>query len=658
MHVTIHSRTIAFFTLTAALMAGCDEPSEGGPAPGEQGGPAALAVVEAFPAEIDHAALPADLAVLTTSASTNRHLQFRPDVAVDPAALFARHGAFGLGPADTMDLVDTIKDGDFVAHRYQQRHHGVVVEQAQMVLSSQEGRLLWANGDVAPGLAIDVKPAFSAEEAVRIAANAAGFDAPDPTAPHGDASADAAVEIVITPTTDAARRFVAAYRVELQRDSYGIDPIAVLIDIHTGEVVAMRSLLWHGCNTGGVQTLYDGARTFTTKDSWEPFWNHYRLTDECRGDEIRTRETGGGNYKDSDNQWSGAPATAHWAAQRAWDYFVASHGRNGVNGGGWRLYVYPDYGFGEPNAGWSSDNSILVGAGGPGWGNMATLDVIGHEYTHGVVYSTSKLSSPEGAALNESFADIFGAMIERTTAGASADNWTVGEDAKVLRSMKSPQSFGDPSVYKGQSWDFANEPHRNAGVQNHWFYLLSEGGSQLGVAVTGVGAVKAAAIAYRNMVTLPPTAGYADARVGAIQAAQTLYGACSDEVAATTNAWSAVGVGAQHVPCLHLSPVSGATSVCRNKMGLGTYLYTVTTSASPADIQWTVPAGWTYNLENGNKRIRITGTANASSGLVSAKATDNGFVNTTKLPVSVTDCAPPPQSPHCINECPQTPPEP
>lgn len=655
MHFTLHSRTVTFFILTAPLTVGCDLPPEHNPGPGEQGGPAAVEVTRAFPDEVDHGSLPAGLAALTLSSSTSRHLKFRPDAAVDPAVLFAERGAFGLGAADTMEIVDTITDGDFVARRYQQRHRGIVVEQAQVVLSEQGGRLLWANGDVAPGLAIDVAPAFSAEEAVRLAADASGVEVPDPTAPSGDASTNATVEIVITPTPGTMQRFTAAYRVELQRDQYSIDPIAVFVDIHSGEVVAMRSLLWHGCKTGGVQTLYDGARTFTTKNSWEPFWNHFRLTDECRGDEIRTRETGGGNYKDSDNQWSGAAATAHWAAQKAWDYFLTSHGRNGVNGGGWRLYVYPDYGFGQPNAGWASDNSILVGAGGPGWGNMATLDVIGHEYTHGIVYSTSKLGSPEGAALNESFSDIFGAMIERTNSGASADNWTVGEDAKVLRSMKSPQSFGDPSVYKGQSWDFTNEPHRNAGVQNHWFYLLSEGGSQLGVAVTGVGAVKAAAIAYRNMVTLPPTAGYADARVGAIQAAQTLYGACSDEVAATTNSWGAVGVGAQHVPCLHLSPVSGATSVCRNNMGLGTYLYTISTSASPTDIQWTVPAGWTYNLENGNKRIRITGTENASSGFVTAKAMDNGFVDTAKLGVIVTDCAPPPLPPQCLNDCPQTP---
>jgi hypothetical protein len=90
-------------------------------------------------------------------------------------------------------------------------------------------------------------------------------------------------------------------------------------------------------------------------------------------------------------------------------------------------------------------------------------------------------------------------------------------------------------------------------------------------------------------------------------------------------------------------------------MGLGSYVYTISTSASASDIQWTVPAGWTYKIENNNKRIRIVGTANASSGFVAAKATDNGFVNTTKIGVTVTECDLPPP-PQCYHDCPMQPP--
>ena len=55
---------------------------------------------------------------------------------------------------------------------------------------------------------------------------------------------------------------------------------------------------------------------------------------------------------------------------------------------------------------------------------------------------------------------------------------------------------------------------------------------------------KSAAITYRNLtVYLSPNSQYADARFFSIQAAIDLFGPCSPEVIATTNAWYAVGVG-------------------------------------------------------------------------------------------------------------------
>ena len=73
-------------------------------------------------------------------------------------------------------------------------------------------------------------------------------------------------------------------------------------------------------------------------------------------------------------------------------------------------------------------------------------DVGGHELTHAVVEHSSNLFyADESGALNESFADIFGTMIER-------ENWSVGEklfnDGDVLRSLKNPQVKGHPDHMK------------------------------------------------------------------------------------------------------------------------------------------------------------------------------------------------------------------
>ena len=59
--------------------------------------------------------------------------------------------------------------------------------------------------------------------------------------------------------------------------------------------------------------------------------------------------------------------------------------------------------------------------------SLATLDIVGHEYTHGVVQFTAGLSGGEASTLNEGIADIFGTALERSLL---ADwNWTLAEDA-------------------------------------------------------------------------------------------------------------------------------------------------------------------------------------------------------------------------------------
>jgi chitodextrinase len=129
--------------------------------------------------------------------------------------------------------------------------------------------------------------------------------------------------------------------------------------------------------------------------------------------------------------------------------------------------------------------------------------------------------------------------------------------------MNNPNAFGDPDTYGGSYWTTPNcgtptqsndycGVHSNSGVQNKWFYILSQGESgtnDIGSSynVTGVGIDKAATIAYRNLtVYLSSNSTFADARAGAIQSAEDLYGAGSAEVIATTNAWYAVGVGGEY----------------------------------------------------------------------------------------------------------------
>ena len=119
--------------------------------------------------------------------------------------------------------------------------------------------------------------------------------------------------------------------------------------------------------------------------------------------------------------------------------------------------------------------------------------------------------------------------------------------------MANPKEYEDPDTYLGDFWHTSGFDHAgvhtNCGVQNFWFYLLVEGGSGTNdngdiYDVSGIGMDNAAAIAYRNLTTyLFPSAKYYEARYYSILSAVDLFGACSPEVEAVTNAWYAVGVG-------------------------------------------------------------------------------------------------------------------
>ena len=91
----------------------------------------------------------------------------------------------------------------------------------------------------------------------------------------------------------------------------------------------------------------------------------------------------------------------------------------------------------------------------------------GHEYTHGVDNYTAELVyQDESGALDESFADIFGFMVEQFTEGGVSD-WLMGEDAIVIRSFEDPNvegshypiandcgvvAVGQPDTYEGTFW--------------------------------------------------------------------------------------------------------------------------------------------------------------------------------------------------------------
>jgi len=257
----------------------------------------------------------------------------------------------------------------------------------------------------------------------------------------------------------------------------------------------------------------------------------------------------------------------HWAMGVTYDFFLETFGRTSYDNRGSVIKSYlnslsyqirlngasakgPPYNITKYGLGDGDEHNPWVG-----------LDIVAHEFTHLIIDNIGDGVldyNKESGALNESFADIFGTSIEFYS-GVNPD-WQIGEDIKIKendaeRDMSEPNKFDQPNTYLGTHWQDTNNirdnggVHTNSGVQNYWFYLLSNGGvgqndNGDNYSVTGIGIDKAARITYKNLTTyLTKTSNYNDAYEGSLRAAQDLYGDSSQEYKSVREAWYAVGIG-------------------------------------------------------------------------------------------------------------------
>ena len=341
--------------------------------------------------------------------------------------------------------------------------------------------------------------------------------------------------------------------------------------------VAFKSMI----ASANAATRYSGTQTIQTALSG----SSYILSDATRGSGIQTYNMRKGtnynnaiNFTDSDNNWTAAEYNnvnkdngafdAHWGAEKTYDYWSSVHGRNSFDNQGAAIKSYVHFDNAYDNAYWNGSVMTYGDGSGTYFDILTSIDVAAHEIGHAVCEKTANLAyQKESGAMNEAFSDIWGACIEYYAA-PSKSTWLIGEDIEkraghaALRSMSDPKSEGQPDTYGGTNWVNVNcSPtdandycgvHTNSGVLNHWFYILTVGKSgtnDIGNSynVSGINISKSAKIAYRlESVYLSANSTYANARTYGIQAATDLYGAGSAEVIATTNAFYAVGVGAEY----------------------------------------------------------------------------------------------------------------
>ncbi|WP_374200783.1 M4 family metallopeptidase [Streptomyces bambusae] len=453
--------------------------------------------------------------------------------------------AIGLGSEERLVVRDVVKDADGTVHtRYERTYAGLPVLGGDLIVHQKK------NGNRNTTKATEVRISVDTKKAAAAVA-----------APEG------ARKVVWA----AGGTPVLAW----EKVTEGVDhdgtpsELHTITDARTGEVLHTYDAI----NTGTGHSQYSGTVGLGTQAGGSQF----ELNDSLRGGhktyDLNGATNGTGSlFTDADDTWGDGTAAnrqtaavdAHYGAAVTWDFYKNELGRLGIRGDGAAAYSRVHYGNAYVNAFWSDQCFCMTY--GDGAGNqkpLTSLDVAGHEMTHGLTASTAGLRySRESGGLNEATSDILGTSVEFYAANADdAGDYLIGEKIDI-RGNGTPLRYMDKPSRDGNSADYWSrtvgrlDVHYSSGPANHFFYLLSEGSGAKtvngvsydsptydGSTVTGIGRVKAYKIWYKALsVYMTSSTDYAGARTATLQAAADLYGSGSAEHQAVAAAWTAVNV--------------------------------------------------------------------------------------------------------------------
>ena len=503
---------------------------------------------------------------LTTVAGSPASAASPRSAAVDRARgqVAVRADALGWARGQALQVKDVVLDADGSAHvRFDRTYDGLPVLGGDLVVhQGPQGGYRGADRASSSRISLaSTRATVSPQRAADLATATVGFRATSATPELSVYALRGAPRLVWQTAVDG----VGAQDQPVGR--------TVSVDARTGAVVDSWETVVEVGGTGN--SLYVGTVGIETTGSAPSF----TLVDGARGGG-RTEDGGNGStsstsgtlFTDSDNVWGNgttsnrqsAAVDAHFGVAATWDYYKSTFGRTGIKNDGKGARAIVHVGNGWVNASWSDACFCMRYGDGDGrsYGPLVSLDVAGHEMSHGVTSATAGLTyRRESGGLNESTSDIFGTMVEFTsnTTGDPGD-YLIGERFAIgsgtpLRYMDRPSRDGASADCWSKQVGSLNV-HYSSGVGNHFFYLLSEGSGQKtiggvtynsptcnGSTVTGIGRTAAAAIWYRALTTyMTSSTNYAGARAATLTAAADLYGSGSTQHTAVGAAWAAVNV--------------------------------------------------------------------------------------------------------------------
>lgn len=437
--------------------------------------------------------------------------------------------AFGVtDPRAELALRSIERDDLGMTHlTYDQRHRGLPVFGRRMLVHLDGGAVAVVNGEFTPDIGVSTTPTVSPNEA-RVAAGAIPARALRP--------ADVPPELLVF--VDGRERSRLAWRVVIVSER----PLGlwqVFVDAMTGEVLRF----FNDLRTAKNRQTYDDGNDADCNTQDAP---------QCTLPGALARGEGAPPTGDA------VVDTAHDLTGAVYDYFFNTHGRDSYDDAGHHIRSTVHFGGtgmnGYNNAFWcpsiacadlfgsTPDGEQMVYGDGDGvvFSPLGSdLDVVAHELTHALTENEADLVyMDQSGALNESYSDVFAAMVD-------TDNWLIGEDSftpgtagDALRDMADPSKGDQPE----NMFEFVETigdnggVHINSGIPNRAAYLTSEDPGY------GIGRAATEDVYYRALATyLTPSSDFLDNLNALLQAADDLFPGTA-EIGAVAKAHAAVGI--------------------------------------------------------------------------------------------------------------------
>ncbi|MDE9367126.1 M4 family metallopeptidase [Luteipulveratus sp. YIM 133132] len=478
-------------------------------------------------------------------------------VAVEKSRVADMTAALHLGSGEALQVKTVVSDRDGTTHvRYERTFQGLRVVGGDFVAHRNgKGALAGTSGRASVAVASTSASLSRSAAASKVAV-------------RDLKAASTTTELVVLVTDHGPRLAYDILRSGVRADQTP-SRLHTFVDARNGKVLDS----WDEIADGTGHGIHVGDVTLSTSGAAPSYQLKNPTTGAFTTDLNGATKGTGTQFTDADDVWGNGSTTdrqsaavdAQYGADKTYDYYSNVLGRRGIWDTGKGAPSRVHYGDAYVNAFWDG-TQMTYGDGINNANPLTSLDVSGHEMSHGVTENTAGLVyRGDAGGLNEATSDIFGTAVEWNAANASdPGDYLIGEeinirgDGKPLRYMDQPSKDGKSR----DCWDSTVkklDPHYSSGPLNHWFFLASEGSGAKtvngvaynsptcdGSTVTGVGRDAAEKVWYRALsVYLTKRSDYPAARDAAIKSAKDLYGAGSAQSVGVAKAFDAIGVPKQ-----------------------------------------------------------------------------------------------------------------